>query len=81
MVHGEHGVDTVHAVNLVTAVFKNVSDIVINLHQLMAVKDVLVVQRQFDHATLINVQVNFYILYFPYFISNTQVSSRSFTRL
>ena len=40
MVHGEHGVDTVHAVNLVTAVFKNVSDIVINLHQLMVVKDV-----------------------------------------
>lgn len=47
-----------HAINLVMEVFKNDSELVINLHQLMVVADVLVAQRQSDHVTLINVQVN-----------------------
>ena len=39
-------------------VFKNVSEVVINPPPPMAVADVLVAQRQSDHVTLINVQVN-----------------------
>ena len=55
---GDHGEVTDHAVDLVMVVFKNVSEVVINLHQLMVVADVLAAQRQSDHVTLINVQVN-----------------------
>ena len=55
---GDHGEVMDHAVNLVMVVFKNDSEAVINLHQLMVVADVLVAQRQSDHVTLINVQVN-----------------------
>ena len=55
---GDHGEVTDHAVDLVMVVFKNVSEVVINPPPPMAVADVLVAQRQFDHVTLINVQVN-----------------------
>ena len=58
MVHGAHGEVMVHVITSAEAVYKNVSDIVIILHQLMVVKDVLDTAKWLRRAILINAQVS-----------------------